>query len=52
MDLGSIVAGILAVNVGVFLGGCALAVYRTWRESHPFHRRPAAPQIQAQRPTR
>jgi hypothetical protein len=40
MDPAPIILGILAINLAVFLAGCALAVYRTWREGHPAHRRP------------
>lgn len=32
MDLTPIIVGVAAVNVGVFLAGCALAAYRTWRD--------------------
>ena len=32
MDLTPIVLGVAAINLGVFLAGCALATYRTWRE--------------------
>lgn len=52
MDIGSIVAGILAINLSVFLGGCALATYRTWRESHPVARRSAPRGLSVQRPIR
>lgn len=41
MDPATIILGILAINLAVFLAGCALALYRTWRERHPAHRRRA-----------
>ena len=37
MDPAPIILGILAINLAVFLAGCALAAYRTWRDT----RRPA-----------
>jgi hypothetical protein len=35
MDLTPIVLGVAAINLGVFLAGCLLALARTWREAHP-----------------
>ena len=42
MDVTPIFLGIAAVNLGVFLSGCALAAYRTWRDTHPVRPRAAA----------
>jgi hypothetical protein len=40
MDSVPIIIGILAINVAVFLGGCVLALYRTWHEWRRTRRRP------------
>ena len=32
MDFTPIVLGVAAINLGVFLAGCSLAAYRTYRE--------------------
>jgi hypothetical protein len=40
MDPVPIIIGILAINAAVFLAGCALALYRTLRDSHRARRRP------------
>jgi hypothetical protein len=42
MDVTPIILGIAAINLGVFLAGCALAAFRTWREAHPVGRRKTA----------
>lgn len=39
MDPAPVILIILAINLAVFLGGCTLAAYRTWRDAHPAHRR-------------
>jgi len=51
MDPAPIVLGILAINLSVFLAGCSLAAYRTWRESHPVRRSGAAGRAPAARHT-
>jgi hypothetical protein len=51
MDPAPIILGILAINLAVFLAGCALAVYRTWREGHPTRRRPAGPRPSLRHPS-
>jgi hypothetical protein len=43
MDLTPIIVGVAAANVGVFLAGCVLAAYRTWREMYPVRRRRVRP---------
>jgi hypothetical protein len=50
MDPAPIAIGVVAINLGVFLAGCALAAYRTWRESRPA-RRHRASHITAGRPS-
>jgi len=51
MDPAPIALGVLAINLGVFLGGCVLAAYRIWREDHPAPRHRSARRVPVSRPS-